>query len=393
MNRLHLALLLVLSLAVCSACGNLSNRQGASAPAANTNAQPARGDAGLAAQPDAPAPAARVFKGTIAYEYRVEMKLTRGPGDALAGSYFYEGKGGEIALRGTVDAGGKFTLREYAGDKQTGTFKGRWLERPYEPAATLEGDWTKAGAKEAQGFYLVEQYVATDAPYRLVRQAISEHDKERKYTVEAAYPQMEGGAGAEAFNRHVRELVETAVGQFKQGAGADPSETDYAPDAGEDTLNVTYDTRLATADFVSVEFQIEEYEHGAAHPGHSFEVVNFDLRAGRPVQLAELFKPDADYLPTLAARATDALRRWNKDSAADSGDNTPYLPEDFQGGADATPENYQLWALTPKGLAVRYDYYQVGPYAAGAPAVLVPYDELRAVLRADGPAAALGLKK
>jgi hypothetical protein len=391
--------LLTLALVLSPACGNLSKRRNENAPAANTSA-PTESGVSVGAQADAPAPApapaARVFKGAIAYKYPIQMSLRRGDGDALTGSYFYEGKGGEITLRGTLDAKGNLTLNEYDGDKQTGTFKGRWREHSYDPAATLDGDWTKAGARESEGFYLVEQHVAPGLPFRLARQTMSEQNKERKYTFEAAYPQLEGasGAGPEAFNRHVRNLVTKAVADFKQGAGADPNETDYSPDAAEDTLNVTYNTRLASEHFISVEFEFEDYEHGAAHPGHSFEVVNFDLRSGQPLKLADLFKPGANYLPAIAARAKEALRLWNKDSATEYGDGTPYLNEpDFDGGADATPENYGIWTLTPKGLTIRFDYYQVGPYAAGAPAIVIPFSDLNDLLRPDGPAAALSLKQ
>ncbi len=161
------------------------------------------------------------------------------------------------------------------------------------------------------------------------------------------------------------------------------------PEAGDDSLNITYRVRAATPDLVSVEFPIDYYSHGAAHPSHAFHVINYDQKAGRELSLADLFRPGSDYLKRVSEVAIAQVRRWNKDSAdySGSGGNTYLNDPEFEEGAAPKAENYQNWTITPRGLVVTFDYYQLGSYAAGAQTVVLPYADLKDVLRADGPAA------
>jgi hypothetical protein len=316
------------------------------------------------------------------------MTLRRGAGGELSGSYSYEGRGGELTLKGTVDARGKLTLNEYDGATQTGVFKGVWREKDYEPEVSIYGEWTKPSGGGEQSFYFSEQQYEPGRGF--TSKEIKEENKKRRYTVEAVYPQIEG---AEKFNRLVEGLVTKEVNDFRTDAGLEPGEKDYAPDAAGDSINIMYNVRLASDELVSVEFDVDYYEHGAAHPSHSFLVVNYDLKSGKQLELADLFKSGSNYLQKISTVAIEQVRKWNKDSAAESGENgpgEPYLNEEgIQEGAKPEPDNYQNWTLTRRGLVVTFDYYQLGPYAAGAQSVIVPYSELKEVIRPDGPLASL----
>jgi hypothetical protein len=59
--------------------------------------------------------------------------------------------------------------------------------------------------------------------------------------------------------------------------------------------------------------------------------------------------------------------------------------EQIQTGAGPNARNYQSWTITKKGLEITFDAYQVGPYAAGAQTVTVPYSTLKEFIRIDGP--------
>jgi hypothetical protein len=325
----------------------------------------------------------RVFRGAVG-DYSARMRLRRAPGGELTGSYSYDGRGGELTLKGSVDEKGNFTLDEYDGAKKTGRFKGRWDEKDYEPEASLSGDWTKPGGGGEQFFYFNEQPQPSGGPAVTPKQ-IKEENKKRGYTVNVEYPQIEG---AEKFNRLSESFATKEVADFKKDAGRRPGEEDSMPDASEDSLNVRYATRLLTGELISVEFQMDYYEHGAAHGSHAFKVVNYDAKAGRELQLAELFRPGSGYLKKISEVAVKQLRRWNKDSAEYNGGGQPYLDDEgITAGAAPDAENYQNWTMTPRGLVVTFDYYQLGAYAAGAPSVVLPYADLKDVVRAGGPLA------
>jgi hypothetical protein len=71
----------------------------------------------------APSDETRVFRGSIDYKYKIEMRLVRA-GDRLSGTYAYEKVGTNINLSGTIDGKGNFTLRESDnGGNQTGEFR------------------------------------------------------------------------------------------------------------------------------------------------------------------------------------------------------------------------------------------------------------------------------
>jgi len=318
----------------------------------------------------------KAFVGSIG-QYPVHMTLRRGPGGELTGSYSYDGRGGSLALKGAVNAGGEFTLEEFDGAKQTGAFKGTWREKEYEPEARLEGEWTKPGGGGEQSFTLYEELVAGP---RVTEKHIKEQNKARGYEVDAAYPQVRG---AEKFNLLVEQLVTRAVGDFKRSPGAKPP-----ADAGYlNALNVSYTLRLATDDVQSASFTFSRLEHGMAHPAYEFRTVNYDAKAGREMALGELFRPGSNYLQKISAAAVARLRMINQEYP--DGPGTYLGDPEYVENASAKEKNYRNWTLTQRGLVVTFEPYQVGPFAAGSPSVLIPYSELRGVLKPGGPLAAL----
>ena len=64
------------------------------------------------------------------------------------------------------------------------------------------------------------------------------------------------------------------------------------------------------------------------------------------------------------------------------------VPAEVSRGAAPKPENFQAWAITRHGLLIVFQEYQVGPYAAGAQTVLIPYASLAARLDPAGPLSA-----
>jgi hypothetical protein len=314
----------------------------------------------------------RVFRGWVG-SYPVRMTLRRGAGGELSGSYSYEGRAGELALKGTVGADGKFTLEEFDGAKQTGVFKGQWREKAYEPEARIEGDWTRPGGGGGQSFTLFEEPAAGA---RVTSKRIKEENKRQGYSIDAEYPQVEG---APEFNRLAEGFVTKLVADFKRNPGG-PVPAGAEPNS----LHVSYSLRLATDEFDSVEFTTSHFEQGMMHSQYSLSAVNYDRKSGRQLRLADLFKPGSSYLQKISSSAVAALKKMNEE------EDGMYLgDEEWVKGASPEPDNYRVWTLTPRGLAVTFEPYQVGPFAAGAPSVLIPYSELRDLIRPGGPLASL----
>ncbi|HET6972598.1 MAG TPA: DUF3298 domain-containing protein [Pyrinomonadaceae bacterium] len=354
------------------------------APSATTQAQaspgavldPAQGGAAPVAQ-------AKYFKGSIGSSLDLQMKLVR-TGDQLAGSYFYQKVGTRIDLRGNVDKDGNLTLEEFdKSGKQTGLFKGLWAVDANDGLITLAGNWSKPpnekDSDKKTAFSVHEEPIAFTGDVDLVAKQIKESNKKLNYEIDARYPQLTGGSNPnfEKFNQVVRASVTKRVAGFRKDLA--PKEGEEPPPEGSmgSNLGVSYQVMLAQDDLISLEFDIENYYQGAAHPNTFTEVVNYDLKNGKQLKLADLFKPGAKYLQAIANYCIADLKKQAKDKGL--------LDEEIQNGAAPNAKNYQSWTITRKGLGINFDAYQVGPYAAGPQYVLVPYSALKDVINPEGP--------
>lgn len=327
------------------------------------------------------------FKGSIGTSLDLQMKLVR-TGDQLAGSYFYQKVGTRIDVRGNVDKDGNLTLDEFdPNGKQTGVFKGIWTVDQKDGLITLAGNWSKPasekGSDKKTAFSVHEEPITFTGDVDLVAKQIKENNKKLNYEIAAQYPQLTGGnnPNLEKFNQAARAAVTRKVAGFKK---------DMAPEAGENTeetrpedsmgsdLTISYTVVLAQDDLVSVDFEVSSYFQGAAHPNSYSETFNYDLKNGKQLKLADLFKPGAKYLQAIANYCIADLKK----QATEKG----LMAEEIEKGAAAKADNYQSWTITRRGLGIYFDPYQVGPYAAGPQFVLVPYSDLKDLISPEGPA-------
>ncbi len=129
-----------------------------------------------------------------------------------------------------------------------------------------------------------------------------------------------------------------------------------------------------------MEFTESTYEAGAAHPNSSTTVLNYDVKNGKKLALADLFNAKANYLSAISSYCIKELKdrsKKDKDSMIDD--------EMMKSGAAARADNYRAWAITKKGLWITFDPYQVAAFAAGPQHVLVPYAALKDLIKPDGP--------
>lgn len=322
------------------------------------------------------------FKGSIGSSLDLQMKLVR-TGDQLAGSYFYQKVGTRIDLRGSVDKDGNLTLEEFdKSGKQTGLFKGIWTVDG-DGLATLAGNWSKPPTEKDSdkktAFSVHEEPIAFTGDVDLVAKQIKESNKKLMYDIDARYPQLTGGSNPnfEKFNQVARAPVTMEVAGFKKAMAPEEGEESRPEGSMGSDLNVSYEVALAQDDLISVAFSIGSYYQGAAHPNTVTDVVNYDLKNGKPLKLSDLFKPGAKYLQAIANYCIADLKKQAKDKGL--------LDEEIQNGAGPQAKNYQSWTITKKGLGISFDAYQVGPYAAGPQYVLVPYSALKDVINPDGP--------
>lgn len=338
---------------------------------ANANEQPGGISGGKA-------PSGKIFRGSVG-DNKLQMTLHR-EGDKLSGTYFYQKVGSDISLKGSINSQGDFTLQEFDNNgKQTGEFKGKWSEAAGLPSATMEGTWAKPNSKQTLSFYATQQMVEITNGSRVVTKEIKEDNKKEKYSIDAEYPELTGASNpnADKFNQEVKNLIAKETKGFKEGVAEVSADEDAPPDTGNGSdIRIVYDVSLATDDLISVIFDISAYSQGAAHPNNYSQVLNYDLKTGRSLKLADLFKPNSDYLSAISRYAVSDLKKQSGQDA----DN-----EWLERGAGPDTDNYLKWNISRKGLAITFDPYQVASYAEGAKHVIVPYSALKEDSKPDGP--------
>jgi len=352
---------------------------------ANRNAGPA---------PETPiggtAPAGEKFflRGTIAGNLSIEMILLR-DGDRVTGTYMYPRVGKDISLSGTIDKDGNVTLTESdETGKQTGMFKGKWQSASDSPDPNLkeiEGKWSRPDGSKETEFLVSQQPIEFTGTVKILPKVIKDTDKEKRYTVNAEYPQIDGDARFEGFNREARNLISKDVSAFKTAETSDDAEAvaDSAPET-HSTLDAGYDFRFATDDLISIEWNEGTYSRGAAHGNSVTQVLNYDLKKAKKLALADLFVDKSKYLTVIANYCMKELKeRAKKEDSA-------IFADQIETGAGPRADNYRAVAITKRGLWITFDPYQVAAYAAGPQYILVPYAALKDIIRPDGPLANLG---
>lgn len=319
------------------------------------------------------------FRGSIA-NLSIEMALIR-EGERLTGTYFYPRIGKNIELKGEIDKDGNVALRESdESGKETGVFKGKWKSNT-AGLADIEGKWSRPDGSKETDFLVSQQPIEFTAAVRVVPKVIRENNKQAKYSVAAEYPQVEGDARFDKFNASVRVMITKDVAAFKTAETASTEEEIELPDETQiSTLDIGYQIRLATDDLISVEFTQGQYERGAAH-GNSFTtVLNYDVKNGKRIELADLFNPKSNYLNVISAYSIKDLKEQSKKEK-----DSMLMDDQIEDGAAARADNYRAWTITRKGLWIVFDPYQVAAYAAGPQHVLVPYSALKPIVKPDGP--------
>ena len=203
------------------------------------------------------------------------------------------------------------------------------------------------------------------------------------YRVDVHFPQLvaplpPGGSGIDA---GIRSAVAREVRSFEQRVVRLPHLAPPAVQAVSELEGVAT-TDLVSKDAAAFTLDVSTYVSGAAHGEDDVVTFDFDTATGRSYRLADLFTPKSAWLRRLSALSRLLLRRL-------PGFAPLTEPQWLDSGITPVASNFSAWALTPFGLEITFQDYQVAAYAAGTPSILVPYGDLGALFSTGGPASAL----
>ena len=229
--------------------------------------------------------------------------------------------------------------------------------------ATSTAAPTATGAPTATPVSLYQQVTLTSVP--------SEEDGQSPDSkITAQTPKLTGSADprVQGFNKEASDLVQSVIADYKKNLAQMPA----TPITASSTFDVKYKSLSSPGNIVSIKFDTEGYVAGMAHPFHMSYTLNYDLAKGKDIALSDLFLPGTDYLGALSKYCAAQLSTRDINF------------QEFSQGADPTPDHYKNWNITPDGLMITFDEYQVAAYVAGPQTVTVPYSELKSLIDPNG---------
>ncbi len=339
------------------------------------------------------------FLGTINGNLNISCFLTR-KDTALWGYYYYHSQTKPIFLQGNINSQNEMEVKEYVKAmgkdgpvlKETGSFKGKWEN------GTWKGTW-----KNAQKQFPFELKEST--PPGSV--ALSADFKEKTYTEPNA-----GSCHVSFFVLKVEkcenESAKTMINEdlYKQWATTETEGTSSHPpktldeaidrhikdckteikNMEEEIKNNEYMGMSMTSEFeqgFSVAMNeynilaIEGFTYfyaGGAHGGGNLTSHNYDLRTGKKLAMKDIF--NAGYEKQLNSIGEKYFRIQNNLSPQESlTDAGYYFEEGF-----ALNDNF---GIKLDGIHFQYNQYEVAAYAVGTPSVIIPYSEIKALIRKD----------
>ena len=329
----------------------------------------------------------RTLAGLIDGKHAVEMEINRNQveADQVWGTYRYKKiQKKSLSLQGKLGADGNVELTETdENGKETGVFQGKLVMEVRNDDSRLKfvGNWKKSKTDpKALPFELAETRFDLGGMRMVLKEQNEEH-KKQKLTIDTAYPQLVGGDATitDPFNKALSGFTTKVVSDFKKenkdGLAVTAKDAESSPGFA---LDVSYHTTHADRNIISLLVWTYQYT-GGAH-GNSFSTTfNYDLNTGRMLKLADLFQPNSNHLRLISDYCLKTLTK-ELGEAADAN----WLKE----GAGPKTDNFKSWNITPDGLQITFDAYQVAAYAFGPQEVIIPYSALKAIIKPDGVLAA-----
>ena len=179
------------------------------------------------------------------------------------------------------------------------------------------------------------------------------------YEIQTEYPVFRG-EGWLAINAIESGLAWFEVATFRSDVvGRTP-----IPNMPDSRLVAAFSVLYFDEAMVSLRFSFLEYRNGGAHGGQRTETRTY-LRQPEMVLGFHQLTIDPDSMLDAVSRFCVTVLE------AELGDGT--TSDWIRKGAAPRAANFRKWNLTPVGLLVTFDEYDVAPYGAGRQQVLVPY--------------------
>jgi hypothetical protein len=293
-------------------------------------------------QQEAPPAFSKTFSGTIDGKYGITMNLVS-KGNEISGSYFYNKVKQPIAIAGSINAEGKFTMEETdATGKVTGIFEGTLFSD-----TELTGKWSKPDSDKQLPFSLkvADQAALSSAAVDVLEHSFSVPGKD--FVAEFSFPTVKGNINAAALKKinqqlSIQHLTEETEEEIKKNF----------TECNCGLVNSQFVVNYNQASILSITVLSEWV---AAYSSHSSKFINIHTLSGDPIKIEQVLKPSA--LGDVAALADKILQeRITEAKQEASGTDEAEWVEELLSGKKFEKAHLQHFTIHDNGLSFYYPF-------------------------------------
>lgn len=203
---------------------------------------------------------------------------------------------------------------------------------------------------------------------------------EKQCSIDVSYPQIENSNVSDSlvkFNSLIDNYAKEKINRFKRHYN-DALKKSNNVLLGPWHLKIHSDIGMNTSKMISILLDGDVFT-ASTHSQQFYSTFTFDLKKERRLKLSDLFKENINYLDVISKYCIDYLSRKFLPRETRQDYKVAVL-DTIKNGASSKIENYQCFYLTPHGLIIVFQPYQVASYDAGTQKILIPYEELKTVL-------------
>lgn len=293
----------------------------------------------------------------------------------FSGSYYYTKIGTPIEISGEATHDNKFNLTEFDRNYEiTGT-----LACNFSNENTIEGLWENPKTKKTLPVKLNPQTenIPTITLYKSYNENCDNVAKNKlKPANEVEYydtlcstlsidwlkVEIADAKIQEKINQKLKDLLvgnnATSIDEYVKTYFKTDPETGFNRD-------IICNPSTIEKSILSFSIVNSEYFFGAAHPGSYLNYINFDITTGKVISIEDLFinnyKMELNQIAEKKFIQLFGSEGW-----------------DFTPGNFNNTENY---LITKSGLIFTFNQYEIGPYAAGSPTFLIPYKDIKHLIK------------
>jgi len=219
---------------------------------------------------------------------------------------------------------------------------------------------------------LINNNVAIDHSIETIK------ERTTSYEITAHYPVFEGleSEVLEKINDQSRDFIEKEIASYKNEAGEGPS----IDDSSGGVFNADSSVVLESGNIISVRYNISSYISGAAHPFNFVRGLNLNAKTGDPILLSNILEDSyLDRLSDLTRSKLLQQRALNQETIDQQQEQ--WIRE----GTSPKEENFSSYVLSPDAVIFFFNPYQVAPYADGIIEVIVPYEDIKGLIKDGSP--------